>query len=176
MMFVFDTERTLLAEVDLQDGALRQVVLTAAGEKALGAHVSFWQTRGIPVAHSIETTSSEGAHDIATYFQYVQPRDRAFRSALEKWSMERGYCPVEVPDRLLSLWESLARMPLSRSERFAILLAIRLSPPETLVEWKSCLDEAEHAWHREREKSLVAIERIKKGMGQQLAKPFAGKV
>jgi hypothetical protein len=173
MIFVFDTERTLLAEVDLQDGALRQLVLTAAGEKTLGAHVSLWQTRGIPVAHTIETTTQDGAAETATYFQYVQPRDRAFRSALEKWSMERGYCPVEVPDRLLSLWESLARMPLSRSERFAILLAIRLSAPETLAEWKSCLDEAEHAWHREREKTRIAIERIKKGMGKHLAQPFA---
>ncbi len=174
MIFVFDAERTLLAEADVPDGALRQIVLTAAGESALGAHVAHWQTRGIPVAHSIETTSSEGAQDIATYFQYVQPRDRAFRAAFETWVMERGYCPMDVPDRLLSLWEVLARIPLSPSERFAILLAIRLSAPETLAEWKSCLDEAEHAWHRQREKSRVAIDRIKKGMGKQLAKPFVG--
>lgn len=174
MIFVFDTERTLLAEVDLHDGALRQIVLTAAGEKAFGAHVAHWQTRGIPVAHSIATAAPDGAQDIATYFQYVQPRDRAFRAAFETWMMERGYCPMEVPDRLLSLWESLARMPLSRSERFAILLAIRLSAPETLAEWKSCLDEAEQAWQRERDKTRIVIERIKKGMGKHLAKPFVG--
>lgn len=174
MIFVFDSERTLLAEADVRDGALRQLVLTAAGEQALGAHVAHWQTRGIPVTQSIETTTADGTREVATYFQYVQPRDKAFRAAFETWIMERGYCPMEVPDRLLSLWESLARMPLSRSERFAILLAIRLSAPETLVEWKSCLDEAEQAWHREREKTRIAIERIKKGMGEHLAKPFVG--
>lgn len=173
MIFVFDTERTLLAEADVRDGALRQLVLTAAGERAIGAHVAHWQTRGVPVMQSIETTAADGAREIATYFQYVQPRDRAFRTAFEKWAMERGFCPIEIPDRLLSLWESLARMPLSRSERFAILLAIRLSAPETLAEWKSCLDEAEQAWHREREKTRIALERIKSRMGKHLAQPFA---
>ncbi len=173
MIFLFDTERTLLAEIGLRDGALRQVVLTGAGERLLGPHVSHWQTRGIPVTHSIETVQPDGAREVATYFQYVQPRDVAFQKALEAWAMQRGYCPVEVPDRLLSLWESLARLPLSRSERFAILLAIRLSPPETLAEWKSCLDEAEQAWHREREKTRIAIEKIKSRMGKHLAQPFA---
>lgn len=174
MMFLFDPERTLLAEVDTRDGALRHVMLTNAGEARLGAHVSRWQTRGIPVTRAIETSRPDGSRELATYFQYVQPRDGAFRSAFETWAMERGLCPVDVPDRLLMLWESLARLPLSRSERFAILLAIRLSPPETLAEWKSCLDEAEQAWHREREKTRIALERIKSRMGKHLAQPFAG--
>jgi hypothetical protein len=174
MIFLFDMERTLLAEIGLHDGAMSQIVLTSAGEKAFGAYVSQWQVRGVPVMHSIKTVRSDGAREIATYFQYVQPRDKAFRKSLEAWAMERGYCPVEVSDQLLSLWESLSRMPLSQSERFAILLAIRLSPPETLIEWKSCLDEAEQSWLHEREKSRIALEKIKARMGKQLVKPFAG--
>lgn len=172
MMFLFDAERRLLAEVGLRDGALRQLVLTGLGERLLEAQVSHWQTRGIPVMHSMEATKPDGSHEIATYFQYVQPRDAKFADALHSWSMERGYCPMDVPDRLLPLWECLARLPLEDSERFAMLLAIRLSPPESLAEWKSALDEAEMAWHKEREKSRIALEKIKQKMGGQLAKPF----
>lgn len=173
MIFVFNTERTLLAEIGLKDGAMRHIVLTTAGERLFGAHISHWQTRGVPVLHSIETIRPDGSREVATYFEYIQPRDHAFRNALESWAMERGYCPLEFPDQLLSLWESLARMPLSESERFSVLLAIRLSPPETTVEWKSCLDEAEYAWHREREKTRIALDRIKSRMGQHLVRPFA---
>lgn len=173
MTFLFDTERNLLAEIGLRDGALRQIVLTGAGERMLEAFVTNWQTRGIPVAHSIETVRPDGSHEVATYFQYVQPRDKAFRHAFEVWAKERGYCPMDVPDRLLVLWEALARLPLESSERFAMLLAIRLSPPESLAEWKSALDEAEMAWGKEHERSRVVLDKIKSKMGGQLAKPFA---
>lgn len=172
MIFLFDAERRLLAEVGLRDGALRQLVLTGIGERLLEAQVSHWQTRGIPVMHSAEATKPDGSHEIATYFQFVQPRDAKFEEALHAWSMERGYCPMEVSDQLLPLWECLARLPLEDSERFAMLLAIRLSPPESLAEWKSALDEAEMAWQKEREKSRIALDKIKMKMGGELAKPF----
>lgn len=174
MMFLFDAERHLLAEVGLRDGALRQLVLTGAGERLLEAQVSHWQTRGIPVMHSIEATKSDGSHEVATYLQHVQPREHGFGKALESWAMERGFCPMEVPDRVLPLWECLARLPLEDSERFAMLLAIRLSPPEALAEWKSALDESEMAWHKERERSRLVLDKIKQKMGGQLAKPFVG--
>jgi hypothetical protein len=173
MMFLFNTERHLLAEIVLQDGALRQLVLTGAGERVLEAFVSNWQTRGIPVMHSIEATKSDGAHEIATYFSYVQPRDKHFGESLEAWAKERGFCPVDVPDYLLPLWECLVRLPLEDSERFAMLLAMRLSPRGALAEWKSALDETEMAWHKERERSRSVLDKIKLKMGGQLAQPFA---
>lgn len=173
MMFLFDTNRHLLAEVGLQDGALRQIVLTGAGERSLEAFVSNWQTRGIPVMHSIEATKPDGAHEVATYFSYVQPRDKHFGESLLAWSKERGFCPMEVPDYLLPLWECLVRLPLEDSERFAMLLAMRLSPKGALAEWKSALDETEMAWHKEREHSRFVLDKLKRKMGGQLSQPFA---
>ncbi|MCC6563644.1 hypothetical protein IT087_02020 [Candidatus Uhrbacteria bacterium] len=173
MIFLFDANRHLLAEIGLQDGALRQLVLTGAGERELEAFVSHWQTRGIPVMHSMEATKPDGSHEVATYFSYVQPREKGFGVALEKWAKERGFCPMDVPDYLLPLWECLARLPLEDSERFAMLLAIRLSPREALAEWKSALDESEMAWQKEHERSRTVLEKINSKMGGELAKPFA---
>jgi hypothetical protein len=67
----------------------------------------------------------------------------------------------------------LARLPLEASERFAFLLAIRLTPPERLVEWKSCLDEAELAWSKERQQAKKTVQQIKSKMESHLTRPFA---
>ncbi len=166
MMFIFDAERNLLAEVSLAGGALKQIVLSGAGERVLGAFVSLWQTRGIPVAQSIGD---------ATYQEHVQPRSHEFGEALVSWANQKGYCCVETPDRAVHLWEGLARLPLEPAERFAFLLAIKLTPPEALAEWKSCLDEAELAWSKERDKTKSMVERIKQKMEPRLKNTFSDK-
>ncbi len=161
MTFLFDAERQLLAEIDLREGALRQIVLTGAGEREVGPFVSLWQTRGIPVSRTVGT---------ADYQEHVQPRDAGFAAALESWANLRGYCVIETPDQVMHLWEGLARLPLEPSERFAFLLAIRLTPQEFLAEWKACLDAAELALSKEREKTRKSIEQIKQQIKQKMEK------
>lgn len=161
MMFLFDDHRALLAEINLERGAMRHIVLTSTGERALGPFVTLWQTRGLPNPQSIGD---------ATYREYVQPREPRFRDALVSWTGTHHICAIEVPDKAVHLWESLARLPLDPSERFAFLLAIRLTPAEALGEWKSTLDEAEHAWSREEQKTRQTVQGIKQGVKQKMDK------
>ena len=162
-MFLFDAERKLLAEISLDHGRLRHLVLTGAGERLLEPFISLWQTRGIPLPKTIGDV---------TYYEHVLPRDSGFGDALTSWANVKGFCTLEVADNVLPLWEMLARLPLEPSERFAFLLAIRLTPPSQLAEWKSCLDEAELAWSRERRQSRQAVESIKNKMSAHLTRPF----
>jgi hypothetical protein len=163
MMFLFDGQRALLAEISLDRGRLRHLVLTGAGERLLGPFIGLWQTRGIPLPKTIGEI---------TYYEHVLTRDDGFSEALTSWANMKGYCTVEIDDMALPLWEMLVRLPLEPSERFAFLLAIRLTPASSLAEWKSCLDEAELAWSRERRHAKQTIELIKNKMGAHLARPF----
>ena len=152
-MFLFDSQRALLAEISLEQGSLRHLVLTGAGERLLEPFVGLWQTRGIPVAKTMGEV---------TYYEHVLPRDPGFAEALGSWANVKGFCLLDVPNAVMPLWEMLARLPLEASERFAFLLAIRLTPPSHLAEWKACLDEAE-----------LSVEKLKKKMETHLARPFA---
>jgi hypothetical protein len=163
MMFLFDSGRNLLAEISLERGALRHLVLTGAGERLLEPFVVLWQTRGIPVAKTLGN---------ATYYEHVLPRDSGFAEALTAWANIKGFCTLDVSDNVIPLWEMLARLPLDPSERFSFLLAIRLTPPSQLAEWKSCLDEAELAWSKERQHAQQAVQQMKNKMGAHLARPF----
>ncbi|HVM90886.1 MAG TPA: hypothetical protein VMU11_03250 [Verrucomicrobiae bacterium] len=164
MMFLFDAERNLLAEISLDGGRLRHLVLTGAGERLLEPFIGLWQTRGVPLPKTIGD---------ATYYEHVLTRDPGFAAALTSWANMKGFCSIEVPDNVIPLWEMLARLPLEASERFAFLLAIRLTPPGQLAEWKSCLDEAELAWSRERRHARQTVQSIKNKMSAHLARPFA---
>src|SRR5512147_689974 len=148
MMFLFDADRTLLAEISLEEGSLRHLVLTGAGERLLEPFVGLWQTRGIPLAKMMGDV---------TYYEHVLPRDAGFAEALTAWANIKGYCTLDVPNNVIPLWEMLARLPLEPSERFAFLLAIRLTPPTQLAEWKACLDEAELTWSKERKHAAASI-------------------
>jgi hypothetical protein len=162
-MFLFDANRNLLAEISLEQGALRHLVLTGAGERLLEPFVGLWQTRGIPVAQTMGE---------ATYYEHVLPRDPGFADALTSWANIKGFCVLDVPNNVIPLWEMLARLPLEPSERFAFLLAIRLTPPSQLAEWKACLDEAELAWSRETRHARQSVDRMKQKMEAHLTRPF----
>lgn len=172
MTFLFDPGRNLLAEISLDRGCLRHLVLTAAGEREIGSFVAQWQTRGLAVPRTINLDGPE-ERSSATYYEYVQPRDGKFEAELNDWANRHGLCAISVEDRVIPLWEMLARLPLEASERFAFLLAIRLTPPERLVEWKSCLDEAELAWSKERQQAKKTVQQIKSKMESHLTRPFA---
>jgi hypothetical protein len=163
MMFLFDQARNLLAEISLERGAMRHLVLTGAGERLLEPFVSLWQTRGIPIPKTIGD---------ATYYEHVLPRDPGFAEALTTWANRKGFCTLEVSDMVIPLWEMLARLPLEPTERFSFLLAIRLTPLSQLAEWKSCLDEAELAWSKERRHARQAVDTMKNKMSAHLARPF----
>lgn len=163
MMFMFDISRALLAEIGLERGALRQLVLTNIGERVLEPSITLWQTRGIPVPKEMGD---------ATYYEHVLPRDTGFAQALTSWANMNGYCVIDTPDNVIMLWEMLARLPLEPSERFSFLLAIRLTPPSQYVEWKACLDEAELACSRDRKPVRASVDHIKQKMEAHITRPF----
>lgn len=144
MTLLFDGTHAYLGELLLQDGALRHLVLTQAGENLIGAQAALWQTRGIGVSRLIPASKPDGSSEDVVFQQFVQPRQKEFGEAFKLWAVEHGYHSLDVEEKMLSLWEMLLRLPFEPAERYAVLVAIR-SVPSQLHEWKACLQEAEQS-------------------------------
>lgn len=144
MTLLFDDKHQYLGELLLQDGTLRHLVLTQAGENLVGAQVARWQTRGIGVSRLIPAAKPDGSKEDVVFQQFIQPRQKEFGEAFKLWAAEHGFHAIDIEEKMLALWEMLLRLPFEAGERYAVLVAIR-SAPNQFHEWKACLQEAEQA-------------------------------
>lgn len=180
LSLLFDHASQFLGELTTQHGAGRHFLLTAEGERALGAHMTDWQTRGIPVSHHIgapdDATQANGrGGGEAFYVQRVPMRDAGFLSALRAWFESRGMGVVTICRECVECWETLVRLPLEPSERFAMILAMKDASPEELIEWRKALIAASQVATQEQEKLTMAINDLWKNAATSLNTTFKKK-
>lgn len=168
----FDRQANYLGELLTENGALKHWTLTHAGEKAIGAHMGLWQTRGIPVTRGIlKGTDAAGSH---TYYRsYTQLRSQEFHQALLAWGAERGMLLIDLDPKRLTYWEHLLRLPLEPVERLTVLLAIRPAPEEQMIEWREILESAELAGMKGRDRARRRLQALLRKAGGVHAKSFA---
>lgn len=151
-------------EVRVHGGAFSHLLLTPAGEGAIGAAVGLWRTKGVPCRHEL-LTHDDGTSRHTFYIEHVPTRDRGFGKAVEQWGADHGLSTVVVQDDRLRLWESLQHLPLQPQERFAFAIALRETPPDLLHEWSNALAAATSAVP-----SQSAT--VKRRVGKRLLSPF----
>lgn len=169
---LFDREQALLGEVAVRGGACGNFILTVDGESQLGARMSEWQTRGVPLVRKIGTSSSEPP---AFYQIRVQMRDPKFLDALTEWSMAHGFAVVELAQPALECWELLSRLPLEPRERFAMIVALSGTKTQELAEWRAALEHAATAVSEEADQTQAAINKLWEQTAKDLSKKFKTK-
>ncbi len=170
---LFNRESQYLGELVTREGALRHLVLTQAGEEAIGGYASQWQTRGVPVYKGISKHTDNGSREFVAYREYVTARHADFLHAIRSWMQTHEIQPHDVEDAYLPLWEKMLRLPLEPSERFQFLLALERSPASRLPAWIKLLDAAEQAAQVERTKTQQALVKLKTAVSKHLLDAFS---
>lgn len=169
---LFDQQAAYLGELVTREGALRHLVLTQAGEKIIGGHVTQWQTRGVPVFKGITKQSDDGAKEFITYREYVSARDAAFLKAVHGWITTHELQAHDIEESILPMWERLLRLPLEPGERFQFLLAMIRTPVSRLTAWQELLETAERASQMERVKTQETLVKLKTAVSKHLLHAF----
>ncbi len=171
---IFDRQYALLGEVTSHGGAFGRAMLTVEGERQLGAHVSDWQLRGVPVLREILVTEPQ-KHSTMYYQERVQVRDAEFIYALRRWLEGHGMALVAVTDDVLRDWQSILRLPLEPRERFSMIVTLRTASAHELESWRAKLALATKAVEKETEKMNKAIADLRERTLQNLLSAFAKK-
>lgn len=171
---LFDRNYAFLGEVATRDGVLVRAMLTVEGERQLGAHLTDWQTRGVPVLREVLVTEPE-KHSTIFYQERVQVRDREFVQALRHWLEKHGMALVSVNHTALECWERITRLPLEPRERFSMIVTLRGASEENVVAWKRALEEASKAFEIEKEKMNKAIGDLRQRTAKSLVAALSKK-
>lgn len=175
---LFDQSSHFLGELATQNGAGTRLTLTADGERAIGAYIKDWQTRGIPVSHQVtggtgDVQARSSADAGAYYVQRVLMRDRGFLDAAQNWFAHRGMAVVPLSYPCVECWEMLVRLPLEPSERFAMVLALKDANPDALADWRKTLTNALRVATDEQQKLTTAVNDLWKNAVASLSATFA---
>ncbi len=141
LLLIFDAIGEHLGDVSVVDGALAHASLNADGERILGSAFESWQTQGIPSLRDVLIESPSESTDVMVEVR-VMPREQGFRPALVHWLLSKRYRVIDLPDAIVPAWEKMLSLPLSPTERFAMLSALVRLPPEEIPKWMVALDEA----------------------------------
>lgn len=171
---LFDKHHAFLGEVATRDSAMVRVLLTAEGERQIGAHLGDWQTRGVPILREVLVTEPQ-KHSTVYFQERVQVRDREFLHALRRWAEKHGMALVSVSPEALECWEKITRLPVEPRERFSMIVALRATTNGELDAWKHALQEASKAVEAEEEKMNKAIAALRHRSAKSLAATFAKK-
>ncbi|MFA6429274.1 MAG: hypothetical protein WCV84_02130 [Patescibacteria group bacterium] len=170
---VFNVDRQFLGEVHTERGVFKRVMLNEEGESLFGSQCGAWQATGISVRREVRHVQADGTREVAWYTERVLPRDASFEHALHAWAEEHEYFMTDLEEPYVPCWEQLLGLPFEPQERFAFLIALRLTPQTLLSEWRKSLDEARLLVQYEMAESHKAVEILKKKMSSQLTAPFA---
>ena len=161
LAFLFNQDRDLLGECTCKEGAVLHIRLTPVGEEGLGAHCERWQTNGIPVQREIPKQGQ-----FTFYVEKVALRSSQAMEALWQWCRENGLFSLEMPDACEAVTHQLFRLPMAAEERFAFLLALRLTPPGLMNEWEGALEEAVTL------QGVPAVDGMKRKLAGHVSRPF----
>ncbi len=176
LILLFTNERGLIGEVETARKRLKQITLTPLGEQSFGARIRLWQTRGVPVNKTMKTTSSDGQkRDLIFFKEYVQPSSPLFEEALLQWASDLEIVAITVDDDLVEYWKRIAALPLEQEEQFALLLALKHTPPALITEWQRALADAELFSRHRREDARLAVQSLKRRVSGHLMGPFVNK-
>jgi hypothetical protein len=144
-VLLFSTEHRCLGELFFNEGLLERSVLTPAGERLIGTQVSSWQTEGILLAELRDRTLSDGTVATVVMQERVSIRTAQAEAAVRAWSLQENLFLIDVPPRLLPLWESLSELDLDDEERYSSMVAIRHASHRHLVAWQRAIVQVQQA-------------------------------
>ncbi len=173
LILLFGEKNHLLGEVETEQGSLRHLMLTPAGEEDLGARVRLWRTRGVPINKRLKAATADGKTRQLIFFkEYVQPSSKGFMDALEKWCSDVGVAAIAVNEKRVGFWLRIAALPLEPEEQFVLLMALKETPEALLIEWERALADAELFSHHQKEDVRLVAQSLKRRVSGHLMGPF----
>jgi len=139
-LLLFDRAYAFLGEVFTHEGAFKQVLLNADGERQVGPYFAEWQVRGIPIVRRV-MQPGQGIEE-AFYQERVLNRSHEFHAALDAWAMRSGMVLLDIQDECLKTWEGMLRLPLENAERFSMLVTMRALPEHEHAAWHDAVADA----------------------------------
>lgn len=137
-MFLFDrTQFIYLGELSFAHGKMSTIVLSADGERRLGATVAVWQTQGVAATKDVVA----GERQVLVEYM-VQTRSSQFMSAVTDWALREQLIPMHVPDQMIGAWEKIIALPFTAHEQLLFLRALCRAPASDMKAWNGILDEA----------------------------------
>jgi len=130
-VLLFDADSRFLGEINTRDGAFVNSILSQTGEQTLDAHLTEWQTQGVPVLNAIISETDTG-ETTSTYRQRIQIRDEYFLQALYDWCSVHGLRTIPVNELGLTAWEKIGTLPLEPEERYRMIFSLCELPPAEL--------------------------------------------
>lgn len=167
---LFGPGHGFLGEVCAQQGRMERVMLTAEGERRLGAHVGDWQMRGVPALRHVTLPVNNSAP--AFFQERIQIRQDGFLEAVRRWMEGHGMALVDVGMEALACWQRILRLPLEPRERFIVIVALRGAEGQEIGEWERALRRAEDMVAAEERSLTEALRALRQKAAKELAAAF----
>mgnify|MGYP000887085195 CR=1 FL=1 len=144
-LLLFSMEHRCLGEFFFSEGVLERTMLTPAGETAIGPELARWQTEGILVADLRDRSLSDGRVATVVIQSHASTRSPEAERAMRAWALQSNFEILDVPPRLLPLWESLTQLDLDDEERYGSMFAIRHASHRHLIAWQRAIAQVQQA-------------------------------
>lgn len=144
-LLLFATDHQYLGEFFCAEGVLERSMLTPIGERLLGECIARWQTEGILLAELRDRSLADGGIATVVIQQRVSTRTSEAESAIRAWALQENLELMDLPSRLLPLWESLTQLDLDDGERYGSIFAIRHASHRHLLAWQRAITQVQQA-------------------------------
>mgnify|MGYP001558669387 CR=1 FL=1 len=144
-LLLFSIEHHCLGEFLCHEGALERSMLTPRGERMIGDRITRWQTEGILIAELRDRSLADGSVATVVVQQHVSVRASEAEAAIRAWALQENFELIDVPPRLLPMWESLTQLDLDEEERYSSMLAIRHASHRHLIAWQRAITQVQQA-------------------------------
>lgn len=138
-LLLFSATHEYFGEFFFSEGVLERSVLTPVGERVIGNKVARWQTEGIILAELRDRTLADGTIATVLMEERVPLRSAESESAVRAWAQQENFLTLDLPPRLLPLWESLSELDLNDEERYGSIYAIRHASHRHLLAWQRAI-------------------------------------
>ncbi|MBP7133769.1 hypothetical protein KBA73_00985 [Patescibacteria group bacterium] len=140
-LVLFSQAHVYLGDLFFEEGALEKTVLTPQGEGSIGEEVASWSLKGIPHALFIDRPLADKSIGIFLEETMVRSQSAEAEKSIRHWANRQGLKIIDLPPRLVLLWEGLAQLDLEDEERFQSLHAIRHASHRNMLAWQKAIQE-----------------------------------
>lgn len=140
-VLLFSEKHQQLGEFFFYEGALERSVVTPCGESLCGEEIGLWRVAGIALQKRSDRTLDQGGVTSDHLSTHVSIRSADAAEAVRIWARQHSYETIDIPPRLLPLWESLAHLDLADEERYGSFFAIRHASHRHVLAWQQAIQE-----------------------------------
>ncbi len=140
-LVLFSQAHAYLGDLFFEEGVLEKTVLTPQGEASIGAEVALWSLKGIPQAFFVDRPLADKSIGVFLEETLVRSQSNDAEKTIRHWANRQGFKIIDLPPRLVLLWEGLAQLDLEDEERFQSLHSIRHASHRNMLAWQKAIQE-----------------------------------